>query len=74
MADRLVGGLPPGRLPPVLLVYGENGSFPPAWVQEDKAFLEKKGNQVEMKEIPGMADEHDSSANAAILQWFEEGA
>ncbi len=70
MADRLVRGLPPGRLPPVLLVYGENGSIPPAWLEEDKAFLEAKRNKVELKAIPQMGNEQHPAASAVILDWF----
>ncbi len=71
MADRLIGGLPPGSLPPALLVYGEKGGIPEAWLREDKAFLESKGNRVELKPIPQMGIEQHPAATAAILDWFE---
>lgn len=72
MRERLVGGLPPGRLPPVLLVHGENdGILPISLLEEDKAFLEKRGNKVELKRISEMGHEQDRRALSAVFDWFE---
>lgn len=72
MAARVMGGLPPGKLPPVLLVMGENdGEVPLSWVEEDKASLESKGHRVDLKLIPGMAHEHDPRAVETVLEWLD---
>lgn len=71
MAERLTRGLPPGRLPPVLLVYGENTNLR-HWLEEDRAFLEKRGNRVKIIAVPGMGYEQSPEAASEILDWFEE--
>ena len=72
MMERLIGGLPPGKLPPVLLVHGEMDTvIPMSWLQEDKTFLEAKGSKVQLKSIQGMAHNHDPRATSIILDWFE---
>lgn len=73
ISETLLHGLPPRELPPVLLVHGDNdGDLTPTWLEEQKSFLEQGGAQVTLKEIGGMADEHDPKANPVILDWFEE--
>ncbi len=72
LKERLMGGLPPGKLPPVLLVHGENdGAHSASWLEEDKVFLQERGAQVELKSIPGVGYEHNPQVNSVILDWFD---
>ena len=72
MSARLRGGLPPKNLPPVLLVHGDNDAeVALSGLEEDKAFLEKGGAQVEIKIVPDMTHEYDPSANSLVLDWFD---
>ena len=73
MSKRLPGGAPPKNLPPILLIHGEeDGEVPASWLQEDKAFLERNGLKVELREIPSMEHGHDPKINSIILDWFEK--
>ena len=72
MLERLISGLPPKKLPPVLLIHGEDdGVIPLAWVEEDKAFLEEKGNRLDLQLVPHMGHEQPVETPTLILDWFE---